>query len=91
MKRLTLIVHGLVQGVNFRWRAREEAEKLGLVGYVRNRDDGTVELVAEGDEEQLNALKEWCCRGPRHANVERCEEKWEDIGSLTFGDFEIRY
>ncbi|OGH71079.1 MAG: hypothetical protein A3C90_00465 [Candidatus Magasanikbacteria bacterium RIFCSPHIGHO2_02_FULL_51_14] len=91
MKRITLVITGLVQGVNFRWRAQEEAEKLGLAGYVRNMPDGTVELVAEGAEDQLNALKEWCCRGPRHANVDRCEEKWVRIDEKSFDSFDIRY
>lgn len=67
--RLHLIVHGRVQGIFFRASALELARELGLTGWVRNRLDGTVELVAEGDEAPLATLRTWCAKGPRGAVV----------------------
>jgi acylphosphatase len=67
--RLHLIIHGRVQGIFFRGSALERARELGLTGWVRNRLDGSVELVAEGDDAALAAMREWCAKGPRGAVV----------------------
>jgi acylphosphatase len=77
-KRLHLIIHGLVQGVFFRANTREEGQRLGLSGWVRNRADGTVEVVAEGPEETLDQLEQWSHRGPPSARVDRVETRWEE-------------
>ena len=69
MKRLSANVTGLVQGVSFRYYARREAERLGLQGWVRNEADGSVQLVAEGDEEALVALLGFLRRGSPMARV----------------------
>lgn len=89
-KRLKCIVRGDVQGVSYRAFVKETARGLGLVGFVRNRQDDTVEVVAEGEEtplrEILQALKE------KHpfARVESIDENWgEPTGEFT--DFSIRY
>ncbi len=88
--RLEAIVHGIVQGVNFRYYTRREAAQLGVVGYVRNRWDGTVEVVAEGDREKLEQLLRWLHRGPRSAVVEKVDVRWtEPMGKFT--RFEVRY
>lgn len=89
LKRLHLIIHGRVQGVGFRWYTREKALELGLVGWVRNNPNGTVEIVAEGEETELKKLRDWCVEGPRFAMVERMEEKWEDICENDLIDFNI--
>jgi acylphosphatase len=64
-----LIVRGRVQGVGYRWWAAREAQRLGLDGWVRNRRDGAVELVAAGAAEAVEALVEACWRGPESARV----------------------
>ena len=64
-----LVVTGLVQGVGYRFSALEEAVRLGVRGYVRNADDGSVEIDAEGPRTVLNRLKDWCRCGPRGARV----------------------
>ena len=76
MKRRKLHLHifGLVQGVSFRYVAREQARALGVTGWVRNRPDGSVELVAVGEEQALAALLEWARRGPLGARVDRIEQ-----------------
>ena len=73
MKRLRLVVAGRVQGVFFRAATREVAERLGLVGWVRNLADGRVERVAEGPADALLELKAWCRQGPPLARVASCE------------------
>lgn len=91
MQRLTIKIHGFVQGVNFRWYAQKEAQKLGLVGYVKNLLDDTVEVVAEGEEEVLKKLLEWCKVGPQGARVERVEERWENVANLEYSGFGIKF
>jgi acylphosphatase len=71
--RRRVIVHGRVQGVFFRDTVRRRAEQLGVAGAVRNRDDGTVEAVFEGGEDDVAVLVDLCRRGPERAEVERIE------------------
>ncbi|MGH7022937.1 MAG: acylphosphatase [Caulobacteraceae bacterium] len=80
-----LIIRGNVQGVGYRWWARAEARRLGLAGWVRNRADGTVELVAAGPAAALDQLAEVCRRGPRAAgvtSVERSEASNQGVDSF---------
>lgn len=67
-------VHGRVQGVGFRWSTTRTARELGLAGTVRNRDDGAVEVHAEGPPEALRELESWLEEGPRAARVRRVDE-----------------
>lgn len=78
MKQLHIAVVGRVQGVYFRASARDLARRLGLRGWVRNRPDGSVELLAEGTEQALGQLLAWCRRGPPAAEVERVEAQWAE-------------
>lgn len=74
--RLTALVRGRVQGVGFRYFARRTAAGLGLRGYVRNRPDGAVEVVAEGPRPTLEELLRRLERGPAGARVEQVEVAW---------------
>ena len=69
-------VRGLVQGVFYRASTVDRAEALGLVGWVRNCPDGSVELEAEGPRERLEQLVTWCRRGPSGAAVTDVELEW---------------
>lgn len=71
--RYRFIIHGRVQGVGFRYATQQYAEQLGLCGWVRNREDGTVETMAIGDPEALVKLEHWLQHGPRHAGVSQVE------------------
>lgn len=88
MIRRRVVVHGLVQGVFFRDTTRREAKARGVAGWVRNRPDGTVEAVFEGEPDAVAALVEFCRQGPPRARVERLEEREERPEGLT--GFEIR-
>lgn len=70
-----IIVRGLVQGVYFRVGMKEVADDLGITGWVRNTDDEAVEIHAEGSEEALKQLEEWCWNGPPRAEVKNVERK----------------
>ena len=71
---LHVLVRGRVQGVGFRWYVREVARDLGLAGWVRNRPDGTVEVVADGERRMLERLREMLREGPDGAAVSSVDE-----------------
>jgi acylphosphatase len=73
---LHAIVHGRVQGVNFRYYTVVEAQSLDLTGWVANRPDGTVEVIAEGPRSALDDLLAYLQHGPSHAHVERVDVEW---------------
>jgi acylphosphatase len=73
MIRRRVVVHGQVQGVFFRDTCRREAVSQQVTGWVRNRSDGAVEAVFEGEPQAVEALTRWCRGGPRHARVDRVE------------------
>lgn len=89
MQRLHFVIRGRVQGVFFRAGAAELARTLRLTGWVRNRSDGSVEIVAEGETQALSALREWCERGPSGAHVEHVATQTA-TASGEFAGFAVR-
>jgi len=83
-----VLIEGWVQGVNFRGWAREQAERLGLSGWIRNRRDGAVEALFAGPSENVAAMLERCHSGPRDARVESIEIIQEG-GAAPTGGFVI--
>jgi len=82
-----LLISGRVQGVGFRYSMGEEAERLGVTGWVRNRRDGTVEAAVDGAPEAVDALIAWARRGPPSAHV--TEVRISEIPE-SFERFEMR-
>ena len=82
-------VTGRVQGVGYRYFVESAARSEGLSGWVQNQFDGSVEVVAEGDQESLLRFEAKLRRGPAHARVERVEVD-EDVPSGRASDFTIR-
>jgi acylphosphatase len=88
--RLHAVVHGRVQGVNFRYYTLQEAGRLGLTGWVANRWNGTVEIVAEGPREDLDKFLTFLHRGPPSAWVERVDANWQ-APTGEFADFKVQF
>ncbi len=75
--RLHATIYGDVQGVFFRAGTRAEAQRIGgITGWVRNTEDGAVEIMAEGGRDALEQLLSWCSHGPEGAVVEKVEHEW---------------
>jgi len=90
MIRVRLTISGDVQGVFFRAHTQEKAKELGVTGWVANEADGTVAVVAEGPENKINDLADWCHGGPSTSQVKKV--KIEQAPYMAeFEDFNIRY
>jgi acylphosphatase len=90
MKRVRVLISGKVQGVYFRAYTKEEANKLGIKGWVRNLPDGRVEAVFEGEDEAVEKMIKWCYQGSPLSKVSKVEVIEEPYKG-EFQDFAIRY
>lgn len=88
-RAVTVTVTGRVQGVAFRWYAVQEAERLGVTGWVRNEPDGSVAAHLEGDDGAVDAMVEWCRQGPSYASVRHVAVTEARPTGAT--SFDIRY
>lgn len=87
---VTAYVYGVVQGVGFRYHTQQQARQLGIKGYARNCDDGSVKVVACGEPQQVEQLITWLkAGGPRSARVERVLV--EPCAMMGYTGFSIRY
>ena len=81
------VVYGRVQGVGFRYFTWKEAEKIGIKGTVRNCVDGSVEIIAEGNDDQLQHFYDWLKVGPRTATVDRVLV--DNVEDKRYSDFRL--
>lgn len=85
--RLHLNISGSVQGVFYRVRAKDEADKLMLKGWVKNNDEGQVEIEIQGEEKKVKVFIDWCKNGPQGAEVQDVEitnlEGFEDFRNFS--------
>ncbi|MDQ3265457.1 MAG: acylphosphatase [Myxococcota bacterium] len=88
MRRVRLRITGRVQGVFFRESTRREATRLGLQGWVRNLDDGSVEAVVQGLAGDVETMVQWCHRGPQLARVESVQVT-DEADAAALGDFRV--
>ena len=79
------LISGCVQGVGFRYATQQKAQQLGIMGWVKNRDDGRVEVWAEGSEVQLDQLTIWLQQGPPNARVDHVAIEQAQV--QAFADF----
>ncbi len=86
-KAVKITIHGLVQGVFFRNFIKESADSLNVKGFVRNLDNGKVEICAEGDIDNVDKLHEMCKQGPKFAKIK--EISIEEIKFQDFKEFKI--
>lgn len=87
-KRVQLIIFGEVQGVSFRFLAKRQALINNLSGTVKNKKDRTVEIIAEGEEDDIKNMIEWCNKGPEFSHVEKIDLKWDKFKG-SYKSFEI--
>jgi acylphosphatase len=87
-KRVQLIVRGRVTGVYFRAATQREAKRLGVTGWVRNRNEGSVEVLAEGEEDAIKEIISWAHHGPSAARVDAVDVRWRAYTG-EFSDFRI--
>ncbi len=90
LKQLEAVVSGRVQGVSFRYYTRQEAQRLGVMGWVANQRDGTVRVMAQGSDSILSQFIEFLHRGPSLARVENVEINWVEV-TKKFTRFSIRW
>lgn len=88
--RAHVIITGRVQGVAFRADTRWTAQRMGVFGWVRNRQDGSVEAVIEGEKERVEKMLAWCRRGPALAHVDEVKLQWEPFTG-EFTQFSITF
>ncbi len=88
--RAHAVISGRVQGVFFRMETQRAARRIGVTGWVRNKADGTVEAIFEGDEDRVASVLEWCKQGPPHARVDNIDVKMAAF-SGEFESFDVRY
>jgi len=89
-KRAIIKVNGIVQGVWYRASTQKMAQKLNLTGWVKNNPDGSVSILAEGEENNLNELINWCWEGPPAAKVENVKVSWDEYTG-EYSSFDIIY
>jgi acylphosphatase len=88
--RAHAVISGRVQGVFFRAETQRAAEGFGVFGWVRNKRDGTVEAVFEGEQQAVGAVLQWCQKGPNLAIVKNVDMNWQDYTG-EFKRFDITY
>lgn len=89
MQHLTTKIYGRVQGVGFRMSAQSMAIKLNITGFVKNEEDGTVYIEAEGEEENLKKFLEWCYKSPLTAKIDKTETEFTSE-LKCFSNFQIQ-
>lgn len=89
-KRVELTIHGQVQAVSFRLTARKWAQDLGLTGFACNNPDGTLTIIVQGDEKQLEDFISRCYDGPKWADVADVKIQWHEKNDSDLTSFEIR-
>jgi acylphosphatase len=87
-KQIHLVIRGRVQGVYFRASAQREARRLGLTGWVKNRTDGAVEMVVEGEEDMVKDFLAWAQHGPSTARIDAVETRWRSYTG-EYPDFRV--
>ena len=90
MKKIQAIASGKVQGVGFRMYTQTKAEEVGVVGFVQNLMDGTVKIVAAGEDDKVNALIDWAKSGSPPAEVDNLQIETLEYQAEEFDRFEIR-
>lgn len=87
-RHFNIKIFGKVQGVFFRYSAKDSADALNIKGFVKNESDGSVYIEAEGEGEHMDTFIDWCKQGPEEAKVQKVDIKEDEIKG--FKDFSIK-
>jgi acylphosphatase len=85
MKRVRILIEGKLQGANFRYHTQQEAQKLGLAGFVRNLSDGRIEIDAQGGDESVDKMLAWCQEGPQSAQLKSILFRYDEPNEHVTG------
>jgi len=88
-KSVRIYINGTVQGIFFRGFVKENAERYGIKGFVRNLEDGRIEIFLEGNADEVNKMIELCKKGPKHSQIRKVEVKTEKFQGLK--SFKVLY
>ncbi|MBN1824507.1 MAG: acylphosphatase [Endomicrobiales bacterium] len=89
--RINTVIHGRVQGIGYRWFVQRTARMLSLTGWVKNLDDGSVEIEAEGTKETLDGFLNALNKDHPGAYIKDVKTEWMNTTKRTYFDFEIRF
>jgi acylphosphatase len=85
-----VLIEGRLQGVNFRYQAQKQGQKLGLVGFVRHLSDGRIEIEMQGEKEQVDKMLEWCQQEPHSSQIRSILFRYDEEPSRSYTDFSVR-
>jgi acylphosphatase len=84
-----ILIEGRLQGLTFRYSAQEQAKALALVGFVRTLSDGRLEIEAQGEQKNLEALLEWCQQEPHGSQIKNILFRYDEV-EKSYADFSVR-
>ena len=85
-----VLIEGRLQGINFRYQAQRQAQKLGLVGFVRHLSDGRIEIEMQGEKDQVDKMLDWCQQEPHSSQIRSILFRYDEEPSRGYNDFSIR-
>jgi acylphosphatase len=89
LARLRILIEGRFQGMNFRFKSQQKAKDLNLVGFIRNLSDGRIEIDAQGDQENVDALLNWCQEEPHGSHITSLLYRYDEP-VRSYNDFIVR-
>ena len=87
--RVRILIDGRLQAMNFRFNAQREANKLGLVGFIRNLSDGRIEIEAQGPEDKVQKILDWCQEEPHGRQIHNILFRYDEPVN-RYADFSVR-
>jgi acylphosphatase len=85
-----VLIEGRLQGINFRYQTQRQAQKLGLVGFVRHLSDGRIEIEMQGEKKQIEQMLEWCQQEPHSSQIRSILFRYDEEFSRGYTDFSVR-
>lgn len=87
--KMRILIEGRLQGMNFRYHTQQQAQKLGVTGFIRTLSDGRIEIVVQGEEDQVAKMLEWCQQEPQSSQIKTILYRYDEQ-TEQFSDFVVR-